>query len=123
MPKEQVDYEAFFTQLLQRINEIEEKAKANKNKIDLLSSSMLRRNKKIDEEIETIKREINKMKMDLEKIKQRIDYIIAELPNLVRKEDLTAIEKFIALWKPLKFATLDDVERIIERKLKKLSKS
>ncbi len=119
MPKE--DYEAFFTQLLQRINEIDEKTKANRNKIDLISSSILKRNKKIDEEIISIRNEISKINVELEKIKQRLEYIIAEFPNLARKEDLTSIEKFIKLWEPLKFATLEDVERITEKKIKKLN--
>lgn len=119
MPKEKIDYEAFFTQLLQRINEIDEKTNINKSKIDLLSSSLSKKSKKINEEIELIKNEVENIKQEIEKLKQRIDYILAEFPNIARKEDLVVIEKFINLWKPLKFATLEDVERIIEKKLKK----
>ncbi|MEM2768328.1 MAG: hypothetical protein QXL50_00150 [Candidatus Pacearchaeota archaeon] len=119
MPKENIDYEAFFTQLLQRINEIEEKSNINKNKIDLLSNSLAKKTKKINEEIELIRNDLDNIKQEIEKLKQRVEYIISEFPNLARKEDLISIEKFINLWQPLKFATLEDVEKMIEKKMKK----
>ncbi len=119
MPKEQQpELEAFFTQLLQRINEIEEKEKANKNKIELLTNSTINRNKKVDEEIRVIRDELKRLGDEIEKIKQRIDYMLAEMPNLVRKEDLSIIERFIKMWEPLKFVTKEDVERAIEKRLR-----
>ncbi|MEM1535120.1 MAG: hypothetical protein QXE64_00650 [Candidatus Pacearchaeota archaeon] len=121
MPKEQrTDIESFLTQLMQRINEIEERENTNKNKIDMLSSSMLERGKRTDESIRLIREELRKLAESIEKISQRVDYIIAEMPNLARKEDLSSIERFIALWQPLQFATLEDVDRAIARAIEKI---
>jgi len=115
MPKEEAGLEAYFTEILQRINEIEEKTKINKNKINLLASSTITKYKKAEEEINSIRENLSKMADELEKLKQKVDYLLSELPSLVRKEDLSSIEKFIKLWQPLKFATLEDVERIVNR--------
>ncbi|MEM2932666.1 MAG: hypothetical protein QW622_00400 [Candidatus Pacearchaeota archaeon] len=120
MPKTEptTDIETFLTQLMQRINELEERENTNKNKIDLLSSSIVEKHKKLSESLMLLREEIKKLGESLEKITQRVDYLLAEMPNLVRKEDLTNIEKFIKLWQPLKFATLEDVERMIKEKIK-----
>jgi uncharacterized protein YecE (DUF72 family) len=115
MPKEEASLEAYFTEILQRINEIEEKTKINKNKINLLASSTITKYKKTEEELNGIRENLSKMADELEKLKQKVDYLLSELPGLVRKEDLSSIEKFIKLWQPLKFATLEDVERIVNR--------
>jgi uncharacterized protein YecE (DUF72 family) len=115
MPKEEASLEAYFTEILQRINEIEEKTKINKNKINLLASSTITKYKKTEEELNGIRENLSKMADELEKLKQKVDYLLSELPSLVRKEDLSSIEKFIKLWQPLKFATLEDVERIVNR--------
>jgi uncharacterized protein YecE (DUF72 family) len=115
MPKEEAGLEAYFTEILQRINEIEEKTKINKNKINLLASSTITKYKKVEEELNSIRENLSKMADELEKLKQKVDYLLSELPSLVRKEDLSSIEKFIKLWQPLKFATLEDVERIVNR--------
>lgn len=113
MPKE-ADLETFFTQLLQRINEIEERERINRNKIDLLSNSLIKKDEKLNEEIRVLRENQKKLGDEIEKIKQKIDYILGEFPNLVRKEDLRVIERFIELWQPLKFATLEDVKRMLE---------
>ena len=121
MPKEE-GLEAYFTELFQRINEIEEKTKANKNKINLLASSTVTKYKKVEEDLNSIRENVNKISDELERLKQRVDYLLAEMPSLVRKEDLSSIEKFIKMWQPLKFATLDDVERMINQIVKKEEK-
>jgi predicted nucleic acid-binding Zn-ribbon protein len=119
MPKPEESVEEFFTQLLQRINDLEERTKNSREKIDLISSSLHQRNKKISEEIYSIKERLERLNEEIEKIKQKIDYILAEMPSLVRKEDLMIVEKFIKMWEPLKFVTKEDVERMIEKKIKK----
>jgi len=119
MPKEQPsDIESFLTQLLQRINEIEEKERADKNKIDLLSSSIIDKNKKTESDINLIRENLKQLSDELDKVKQKLDYILAEMPNLARKEDISIIEKFIKMWQPLKYTTTEDVERIIEKKVR-----
>lgn len=118
MARESIDYESFLTQILQRINSIEEKTKNNKNMLQLLSSNVISLKTDLRREVEKINRDLRSLKRDVERIKQNLDYVMEELPNLVRREEMKIIERFMKMWEPLKFVTKEDVERIIDKKIK-----
>jgi DNA primase len=50
-------------------------------------------------------------------LREKTRLIVRELKSCAKNEDVMMLQKYVNLWDPVKFATLNDVERIMNEKV------
>ena len=107
------------TNIDSRLRLIEGRSTDLNRKVQVTEKNMLDERKIVTKEIKVINSDIIELKREINEIKNKITLIITELKNTARKEDLETIRKYVELWEPVKFVTIETVEKIIEEKLQK----
>jgi len=93
---------ALLTDFATKIKSTEERSNLLKERIFLLDKTFLSENKRINEEIISMKGMLIEIKKDTEQIKDSIRHIIKETGGFARKEELLALERKVRIWEPLK---------------------
>jgi len=101
-----------------RINDIEEKTRLLTEKLFTISQTILRQNDRSNKEIIIIKEDITNIKNDIDRLKETIEQVVSESSEFARREELKVLERYMKIFEPLKFATIDDVKRIVKKALK-----
>jgi DNA repair exonuclease SbcCD ATPase subunit len=101
-----------------RLKVLEESFTNIRRSLQVAEQNMLSKNKIFSTEIRTLTSEIDDIKKEISDIKEKIMMLIKELGNTAKINDVKILEKYINLWDPIKFATRNEVERIIDEKLK-----
>lgn len=114
---QQVDYSGDFIQLGRRIKIMEEAINNLRRKILVNEQNDLNRQKKVLFDQKSALGEINEIKKDIENLKRVLREMINELKACAKKEEVEVLKKYINLWNPIKFATEETVERMIEERL------
>lgn len=102
-----------------RIRVIEERLYNLRRKTQLTDQNMLNSSKKFSKELKDMNNEIKDLRMDMEDLRSVIHQIISEMKKFANKDELNVLKKYIDFWEPLKYTTPEDVERIVDEKLKK----
>ena len=50
-------------------------------------------------------------------MERKMELVITEIKGTAAKEDIDALRKYIDLWDPVKFVTIETVEKLIEDKI------
>jgi len=104
--------------LERRLRVLEESFTNMRRSLQVAEHNMLSKSKLFSTEIRTLTSEIDDMKKDMADIKEKILIIIKDLEDAAKINDVKILEKYINAWNPVKFVTLNEVERIIDEKLK-----
>lgn len=104
---------ALFSELNTRINDLEEKQNIITEKLTVLSQTLLNTAQRLGKENKINSEEIAAMKDALLKIRSSLNTIIEQSADFVRKQELQTLDKYIKNWQPMKFATIDDVKKIV----------
>jgi len=107
------------------ISDVYSKLRILENKNNILGEHLLTINqntieeyKKLNRDIKMINEDIKKIKEEVFNLKQTIKGFLNEIDFFAKKTDIKVLEKYINLWDPLNFVTEEEVEKIIEEKLK-----
>jgi len=104
-----------------KLKDVEERHDLLKERVDLLNQTFLKEEKRIVDEIISMKNSLREIKEDTEKIKEGLRSIISESAGFARKEELGILERYMKLWEPLKFVREEDVKKMIADALKEKS--
>jgi len=96
-----------------RIRELEGKYNLLRDRVLLINNNMIEEYKKIIGETKIINDDVRQIKTEIFNIKESIKHIIRDLELFAKREEVKYLEKYINLWNPMKFATEDDVRRIL----------
>ncbi len=122
MPEQQ-PLENPVTELLSEFNtklrEIEEKQKLIKDRVLLIGENLVDIREDTLDEIAELKRKTEGVEEEIKSIRTTLQRIIDLSNDFARKSELAILEKQIDLFSPLEFARIQDVERIIEKMMKK----
>lgn len=102
-----------------RVRILEGKYSLTRERMIVINQNMLDHYKKMSGEIKVLREEITEIKDSLNLLKDTIKNVVKELQLLARKEELKVLEKYINMWNPLNVMTKEEVEELIEKKLKK----
>ncbi len=100
--------------LVRTIRLLEERYSNLRKKTQITDQNMLEDVKKITTDIKLINSDINEIKKQLLEVNEKINLLFEQIKSSVKKEDLDLLEKYLNLWSPLKFVTIDEAKRIIE---------
>src|SRR3989344_5173902 len=104
-------------ELERRIKVLEESVANLRRKLLVNEQNDLSRHKKVLTDDKTMQEEILELKKENEFLKRNIREIISELRNAARKEDVDTLKKYIELFDPMRFASPEMVERIVDEKM------
>ena len=85
--------------------------------IDIFKNDYVKKNTDLKKEVRTLTDELLELKRNQDSTVQKMDLIIKELRQTAGVEEVSVLKRYIDLWNPLHFATLRDVERMVEAKL------
>lgn len=122
MPGEQDYFVSALSELNSRIADIEEKQRLIKDRMLLVGKNLVDMRENINKDLTEIKLRLEGLEQNTEKLKQAFLRIGDELEKKARKSELEILEKQMKMFEPLKLARLEDVERIVENKLKEIKK-
>lgn len=121
-PVPQADTGAFNEQLnslSSRVRLSEERYGELRRKLVVIEQNILGHQKKSATEIKTINAEISELKHMISEVEDRILTIIKELKLTAKREDIDVMKKYVELWNPVKFVSVDHVEKIVEEALRR----
>lgn len=102
-----------------RLVTLEERHTNLDRKIQVTGNNMLGENKRIHEELRLINSDILELKRGLNELTEKVSLIIDELKTSASKEEFEVLKKYIEYWEPLNFVTRNEVEKLIDEKIKK----
>ena len=105
-----------------RIRELEGKYNLLRDRVLLINNNMIEEYKKIAKDLKTTEAESREIKTELYNLKEALKDIAREISNFAKKDDIKVLEKYINMWDPLKFITVEEVEEIINKKLQSRKK-
>lgn len=99
-----------------RANDLEERIKLMHDRVTILDQTLLKQNQRILQELKALGEEISELRNRMDKLEEATQHIISESQEFARKEELATCEKFMKMWEPMNFATLDDVREMLKGK-------
>jgi len=109
---------ALLTEFSTRINDIEERTSQIRERLLTLSQTILRQSDRMNKEITILKEDMRNINNEIDRLKDTIEHVVRESSEFARKEELKVIERYVKMFEPLEFATLDDVKRIVKKAIK-----
>ncbi|MEA3329147.1 MAG: hypothetical protein U9Q06_00195 [Nanoarchaeota archaeon] len=100
-----------------KLKDLEANQKLMKERLLLIGQNLIESQEKNIIEMTELKKIIYGLETDLSKSKNTILSLSGELSKTARKEELAILERQFQMFSPLKFARIQDVEKIIEKKL------
>lgn len=100
-----------------RLRLSEERYSDLRRKLALIEQNLVANHKKSSSDIKALEAQIAEINRAIELVEERILAVIKEVKLTAKKEDLDVLKKYLELWNPVKFATVDAVERIVDEKL------
>lgn len=107
------------SQMSRRIRLIEDRIDNLKSHLELIENNMLEMNKSISAELESFNKTALELRREMEENIERFDRLADSINQLASKESVKVIEKYIDLLNPMTLVTRDEVEEIINEKLKR----
>ena len=105
---------------LRMLKVVEERISNLDKKTELIENNIIAINKRQGVENKTIHIKLLELEKDVTLIKRRITEMAADLKNFARREDLDTIKKYLNVWEPLHFVTRDEIDEIIDEKIRKV---
>lgn len=109
---------ALLSEFNTKLREIEEKQKLIKDRVLLIGENLVAIREDTIKEISELKNKSRNIEQEIKKIKNTISRLIELNNDFARKSELEIIKNQIKMFSPLEFARIQDVERIINKKLK-----
>ena len=108
--------------LNERTRLIEERLKQTREKIQVIDETFSSKIKDVKDAIADLNAQISTMRKELDEVKEILRRVVKELGNTAKLSDVKVLEKYINLIDITRFITKEDVEEIVEEKLKKLKR-
>ena len=107
------------SEVTSRIRNLENKYNLLGERVLIINKNMIEEYRKIIKEIRIINTELGTIKRDIVKTSEVTKNVVKEMEHFAKKEQIQVLEKYIDLWNPLKFTTEQQVEQLIDEKMKK----
>ena len=104
--------------LERRLRVLEESFTNIRRSLQVAEQNMLSKSKTFSTEIRTLTSDINEIRKEIADIKEKILMLVKDLEITAKINDIKVLEKYINMWNPVKFVTQNEVEQIIDEKLK-----
>ncbi len=104
---------------INRLRVLEERYTNIQTELRVTEENMIKRNKKLTTDVKTLTLDINELRKEIDEIKDRVLMAIKELQGMAKKEEVRVMQRYIEMWEPMNFVTRNEINEIIDEKLKK----
>lgn len=111
-PQDQISYD-----LALKLRDLEGSQTLSKERLLLVSKNIIEFQEKNNSEMIEVKKTLQELKTDITRIKSIVQSLSEEISKSARKEELAILERQYKMFKPLNFARMEDIEKIIDKKL------
>jgi len=107
---------------IMRLRIIEQETEITKRRMGSLEKSFLAQKKELAKSLKEFETSLKELEKRIERIESALKQIVAELKRTATKSELKEIEHLVDIYNPIKsnFVTRDEIEEIIEEKVKEL---
>ena len=109
---------ALFSDINTRINDLEEKQNVLTEKLSVLSQTLLNTAQRLNKDNEIINEDLSAMKQALQKMRDTTNMMIEQSADFVRRNEVQMLDKYMKNWQPMKFATIEDVKKMLSDAMK-----
>ena len=102
-----------FNSVLARLRLADERMLDLRRQLGFVQQNMLENQKTVLNHIKDITADITSIKHSISEMQDRISAIIKELGLMGRKEDVELLQKYIDLWNPVKFVSIDKLDSYV----------
>lgn len=106
--------------LSRRMRMLEERYTNLRKKTQVSDQNMLNIQRELRAAIKTMSVDMLEIKREMHDLREKMKLIVRELRETAKQEEVLVLKKYIDLWEPLKFATLNDVKKMIEEKVEQI---
>ena len=117
MPEEINEVAELLSEFNTKISDMESRHELLRERVISFGNGFVKSRDDLKKELNLIKGDISKLQDTIGNIQENLRYILAQLENFVRKEQLQTFEKYIKFWEPLKFTRTEDVQKMIDEAL------
>lgn len=114
------DLNYILSELNARVRALEGKYSQFGERLLVVNQNMIEEYKKIIKEIKAMESEMRELKATTLNMKESMKDIYKEGALFARKDEMKILEKYINMWDPLKFITEEEVNDIIDLRLKNM---
>ncbi|MBS3133380.1 hypothetical protein J4470_04655 [Candidatus Woesearchaeota archaeon] len=100
-------------EITRRSRILEERYSNLERRSQVVEENMLEHHKKISSEIRLLNDDVADVKKAISDLNEKIQYLVAELQEFARKDDVQVMKKYIDYWEPLNFVTQKQVEKTV----------
>ncbi len=100
--------------LIRTIRILEERYSNLRKKTQITDQNMLDDVKKINTRIKIIDSEFSEIKKEISNINEKISFLFEQVKNVVKKEDVQVLDRYLNIWDPLRFITFEEARKLIE---------
>jgi len=118
-PKEAQPIPQELESTINRLRVLEERYTNIQTELRVTEENMIKRNKKLTTDVKTLTLDINELRKEINEIKDKVLMVIKELQSLAKKEDVKVLQRYTEMWEPMNFVTRNEINEIIDEKLKK----
>jgi len=112
------DSRSIINELNTRVRVLEGKYNLTRERMLVINQNMLDHYKKTSTDLKTIEEDLTEIKDAINSLRDATKNILREIQLLARKEEVKVLEKYINMWDPLKIVTKEEVNELIEKRLK-----
>ena len=105
--------------LARRLRMLESRNDNMRKKVQFIEQNMLENQKKLTMELKAQQLEMLEVKGGFLEMQSRVRMLVKEIQMRAAKEDVDVLKKYLSFWEPIKFVTVDQVDQIIDEKLRK----
>jgi len=110
-------------ELATRLRLNEQRTGELRKQLSFVEQNMISNHRAAMSQIKTAQEDLVRIKQRIQNIEDTLLKITKEFRMVARKEDVDIIKRYVDLWDPVKFVTLDQVERMINEKIVAHNKS
>ncbi len=104
--------------LNRRLRLSEERSTNLRKKVQLLEQNLLSSSKKGSTDSKTVMTELSNLSQNLSDINDKFAEIAQRFEDVAHKTDVLQIERYLSLWKPVNFVTQNEIDEIVDMKVK-----
>ncbi|MDO8481167.1 MAG: hypothetical protein Q7S65_05145 [Nanoarchaeota archaeon] len=103
-----------------RLKMLEERLTNMRSKLQVTEQNMIQKNKLIFEDIRATSLEMTDIKKDIQELKEKILWVVKEMQDFAKREQVEMLKKYLDYWNPFKFVTKSDVEATVRDVIEKM---
>lgn len=112
------DLSYFISDLNSRVRTLENRYELLAERLLITNQNTVESHKRLSEEFTKINKELQNLKTTITTFKETFKKLLEEISDFATKQEIKVLERYINMWNPLNFVTTEEVEKIIEEKLK-----